>query len=438
MYPKDEDRSLLTKDIALAQPHYRHLNYLEKPDLSVGCTEPEHAGGRARSYYAPMDRRPRDLSLTTADIEYAQPKKVRSKGARHTDPVCPNYELPSYFKPADDPPRWNGRHTNDISDIEKSGPKVLHPERNYVRDPNDARDIEYAQPCYEERLQLRQSSSQPRLDRSLNVTDITGIRQIRSRCTNPLDPVYKVTTAGTTSLFAKYSEERGMQVKQSPVQVSEIGEVPGSKPRKLQWDNGEPQLSLLREDIAGTLPQRWVGAVPHNIYDPPEIRPMISFHDPNDIAGAQVGTLKKGLEASRRCLNPLNPKYTMLDGNPQPQPVPTFDAERAGVISHPLIRNRGASSSTPNLRSPSYSEAQQQQHQQQMHRDYSDATIRRPENRPGSGAGLNYGGSQQSSRSPSVYGDYEQDVRPQRGIRYSAPSDAGSQQGMMSRRSYDM
>jgi hypothetical protein len=31
----------------------------------VGCTDPEHAGGRARSYYMPMDRRPRDLSLTT-------------------------------------------------------------------------------------------------------------------------------------------------------------------------------------------------------------------------------------------------------------------------------------------------------------------------------------------------------------------------------------
>ena len=61
------------------------------------------------------------------------------------------------------------------------------------------------------------------------------------------------------------------------------------------------------KDIAGTVPQRWVGGVPTNIYDPPEIRsriwtcwdqnfwvtqitvrPLMSFHDPHDIPGAQA------------------------------------------------------------------------------------------------------------------------------------------------------
>lgn len=36
-----------------------------------------------------------------------------------------------------------------------------------------------------------------------------------------------------------------------------IGQVPLSKPRKLQWDNGEPLFSLLKEDIAGTSSQRY-------------------------------------------------------------------------------------------------------------------------------------------------------------------------------------
>merc|ERR1712072_1281143 len=64
MYVKDDLSSLKTQDIDRARPTYRHLNHLNKPDLSVGCTDPEHHGSAARSYYPPMDR-PRDLSLTT-------------------------------------------------------------------------------------------------------------------------------------------------------------------------------------------------------------------------------------------------------------------------------------------------------------------------------------------------------------------------------------
>merc|ERR1712178_567388 len=124
-----------------------------------------------------------------------------------------------------------------------------------------------------------------------------------------------------------YTEEQGAS--HAPKIADRIGEIPGSKPRKLQWDNGEPHFSLLREDIAGTVPQRWIGSVPANIYDPPEVRPAISFHDPHDIPGAQVGSLKKGIEGStRRMLNPLNPKYPMLDGNLHTQPIPVMEAER--------------------------------------------------------------------------------------------------------------
>eukprot|EP00438_Fugacium_kawagutii_P003215 Skav200443 [mRNA] locus=scaffold1922:23594:33712:- [translate_table: standard] len=72
----------------------------------------------------------------------------------------------------------------------------------------------------------------------------------------------------------------------------------------------------------------------------------MSFHDPHDIPGAQVGSLKKGIEGSRRRVNPLNPKYPMLDGNARPQPVPTFEAQR-----HPMLRNPSSTSSMPNLHS---------------------------------------------------------------------------------------
>lgn len=299
MYVKDEVLSLKTEDIYKAKPHYAHLDYLAKPDLSVGSTNPDHTGGQVRSYYMPMNRRPRDLSLTTVDIELAQPKSTSWKGKRHTDPVDPNYQLPSCIQREPTPPRWNGRHTNDISDIELARPKVLHPERDRNR-------------------QLFTCSSEPRLnhqftERTFDVQDINQPREKQKRCTNPLDPVYTVSASRTTSLHAQYSEERGKNGAPPRPVAADIGQVAGSKPRQLQWDNGEPHFSLLREDIAGTVPQRWVGSVPHNIYDPPEIRPMISFHDPADIPGAQVGSLKKGITTCRT-VNPLNPRYPMLDG----------------------------------------------------------------------------------------------------------------------------
>jgi len=370
---KDEDRSLMTHDIGKAQPHYPHLNYLDKPDYSVGSTDPDHFGGRARTYYAPMDRRPRDLSLTTADIEYAQPLASKFKGNRHTDPVCPNYEMPSTHMRPITPPRWNGRHLHDISDIEKASSKIRIPDRNYVRDPNDSSDIEYASANYQERVQRRTRNGKP--DITMNVQDINQIKPLHyaPRCLNPLEPVYKVSTSATTSLHTKFSEELG----RSDVQLYNPeeqyhGEIAGSKPRKLQWDNGEPQFSLVREDIAGTVPQRWVGAVPCNIYDPPEVKEVISFHDPHDIPGAQVGSLKKGIEGSRRAgtTNPQNPRYIMLDGDARPQPVPVFDAER-NLPVHSLYKSRAQAASLPNLA------ATPQASQRSMQRDASEGALLR-------------------------------------------------------------
>jgi len=383
MYPKDENFSLQTQDIYKARPHYEHLQYLNKPDMSVGCTDPVHAGGRARSYYASMDRRPRDLSLTTADIECAQPTAGKQKGNRHTDPVCPQYELPSSVQRPPTPPRFNGRHTNEISDIEKSSPKVRHPERNYVRDPNEVRDIEYASTNYQERHPRH--PPRPRVDRSLDVRDISEAKKMPARGTNPLEPTYKVPTHRvTTSLHTRFVEEKGQGIELPPKEADEVGPVHGSRPRKLQWDNGEPQLSLLREDIPGTVPQRWVGAVPHNVYDPPEVRPIISFHDTHDLPGAQVGSLKRGI-ATRRSVNPLNPAYTMLEGETR-HPAPVIEAERGSAQPlHPMMRTAAGTASLPNLHggsggaTPSRSGAGSAQPSgRSMQRDMSAGNLRRP------------------------------------------------------------
>jgi len=341
--PKDEDLSLKTQDIERAQPYYPFKRYLEKPTFTVGITDPGHVGGKARTYYPEMDRRPRDLSLTTADIEYAQPKSVKSKGNRHTDPLQPQYELPSCNVRPATPPRWNGRHTNDISDIDLSHPKKLIPDRNYIRDPNDASDIEFACPNY--RRRVHGPTHGESYSTSLDVRDISENKRIQPRGTNPLEPVYKVPTTTVTSLPIRWTEEHGSyDVGMPDTEAHTVGPVAGSKPRKLQWDNGEPQFSLLREDIAGAAPQRWVGAVPFNIYDPPQVKPAISFHDPHDIPGAQVGTLKKGIEGSFRTLNPLDPlqpDYQLLDGQRRPAPAPVPIGQSGSAPSPYVEAERG-------------------------------------------------------------------------------------------------
>eukprot|EP00392_Amoebophrya_sp_AT5.2_P011834 g11924.t1 len=333
VYPqKAEDLSLKTDDIFKAQPFFEKHQYrnMKKP-------EPDF-GQRAQTCYPNPLRRPRDLSLTVYDIEGARPAKTQIfKGARHVDPLAPVYTLPS-CQPQKliSPRRFSGRHTNDISDIELTSSKRVIPDRNYVRDPNDGSDIEYTCPNYKGRVLLPLRETKPSLHNSMSVGDINrgARRKVPFRETNPVDPEYCVSQATTTSLYNTWNEERGLYAPQS--RPSTIGIVPGSKPRKLQWGNGEPLLSLVKEDIAGANPQRYCGERPIHVYDDMVAKPPISFHDPFDIPGAQVNSLKKGL-VTMRLTNPITPAYTLLDG--RHDVLPKYEPRASADYDHDPSRH---------------------------------------------------------------------------------------------------
>ncbi|CAD7950065.1 unnamed protein product [Amoebophrya sp. A120] len=356
VYPqKEEDFSLKTDDIFKAQPYFHTHNFrnMRKPEWDHGM--------RATTCYPNPLRRPRDLSLTVYDIEGARPAKTQIfKGQRHVDPLAPVYQLPScqMQKPLS-PRRFSGRHTNDISDIELTSSKIIMPDRNYVRDPNDASDIEYTCPNYKGRVILpSRTNSHPDPHNSLAIGDINGPkRKIPFRETNPVDPEYYVSQATTTSLYANWNEETGLYHPQARPRT--IGVVPGSKPRKLQWSNSEPQLSLVKEDIAGANSQRWCGERPIHVYDDMTTKPPIFFHDPFDIPGAQVSSLKKGLVTSR-FTNPITPAYTLLDGKKDvlPKYVPRQSADArlpATGTSAPLSATAASALPTPQGKSASFS-----------------------------------------------------------------------------------
>ncbi|KAF4718631.1 hypothetical protein FOZ62_029274, partial [Perkinsus olseni] len=168
LYVKDTDASLTTIDIDKCKPSYYWLDYLRKPEFSLKCDVP---GMRSKSYYPPVVNRPRDLSLTTQDIEWAQPKITRFRTNRVLDPLNPVYKLPKSEAVPVEPPRFNGRLTNDIRDIEFSHPKRLIPDRNYNRDPNDVSDIEYARTkSVQEQLNDMMKRGAPRAQRTRDLS----------------------------------------------------------------------------------------------------------------------------------------------------------------------------------------------------------------------------------------------------------------------------
>jgi len=283
LVPKENWLGLTTSDIEGAQPTYPHKQ------LHVFGPPPKDdvPGSKAKTHY-PACNRPVDLSLRTDDIERARPNGVNFKTSRVTDPLTPRYDLPSFRERAATPPTarfHEGRQRDNMDNTGKTTPRIL--ERNYARNPCEHRDIEGAQP----NQRNRQERFPPR--DNMKVVEQAGYRILSSkhhtpRMTNPMDPVYDLPSR-TTHPFFSGEEKSAMAPKQA-------GHVEKSAPRVLHRDNGEPQASLIRRDVPGAVPQRYKGAVPVNIYDPPEITPY-SVHlglDCSDIKGAQTGTRMPG------------------------------------------------------------------------------------------------------------------------------------------------
>eukprot|EP00929_Paragymnodinium_shiwhaense_P083381 TRINITY_DN44400_c0_g1_i1.p1 TRINITY_DN44400_c0_g1~~TRINITY_DN44400_c0_g1_i1.p1 ORF type:complete len:360 (+),score=38.02 TRINITY_DN44400_c0_g1_i1:89-1168(+) len=292
--------ALRTDDILGAQPRNFHttLSGREKPPM------PEVPGSRTRlKQYRPegFDRGsvPPDLCLVTYDIAYAQPKHTDFKTSRCLNPLMPRYELPGYTKMPPEVPKQvfhEGVARDTLSFKGHWHPRV--PVRNYENDPLQVRDINGTLPNQKNRLdRTNPERFTPRETMRMNIQQ-AGQRTLSTmnpmlattpRATNPLDPEYKLHTKTTHPL--RQGEENG-----SALAPRHAGAVDGAAPRVLHKDNGEPQASLIRRDIGGAVPQRYKGAMPFNIYDPPEVTPFgnhLGLHCA-DIEKAQTGSRTPG------------------------------------------------------------------------------------------------------------------------------------------------
>jgi len=282
---KEDSLSLRSHDIKGATCDFKWSNFFKDgPPI-----KDEIKGNAPRKRFAVGHNRPVDMALTTADIEKAQPKASQFTTSRCVNPLTPRYDLPSFTQRPLEPPKQmfhDGEARDTLAFKGDWQPRIL--ERDYARDPLETRDVEFSQPNLRKRL-----ANLPPRD-NMKIVEKAGERILSSRyCatpreTNPLEPSYNVSVR-TTHPF-RVSEGA------TPQAPSQIGAVVGSTPRQLHKDNGEPQASLIRSDLPGAVPQRYKGAMPLSIYDPPEVTPFTrgSQLDCSDIEGTQTGSRRAG------------------------------------------------------------------------------------------------------------------------------------------------
>jgi hypothetical protein len=280
---KDDLQSLRTHDIKGAQVTYKHSKLFVdgKPEKE------EPVGSKPRRHWREV-RRVIDMNLATHDIEKAQPNAVgHLKTSRNCNPLDPSYDLPSYWERPTTPPQpmmHDGEARDTMTYKGEWKPRI--PERDYARNPNEARDIEFSQSNVRQRMKGLSARDSLRTVEKAGERIISSKHRSTPRDTNPIDPVYTVDTV-TTHPFRK-SEVESLQAPR------ELGRIPGSTSRQLHRDNGEPQASLIRSDIAGAVSQRYKGCMPFSIYDPPEVTPYGGHTqlDCSDIDGTQTGSRK--------------------------------------------------------------------------------------------------------------------------------------------------
>jgi hypothetical protein len=245
-------------------------------------------------YKAEGLNRPLDLSLTTEDIDGAQAKKKGFVTKRCVDPLDPAYKLPSFQPPPipDYPNPIGLIPTNYTADITGARVRKAPGHREGPKGGLDISDIEFAQPHF--RLKARSAGGKSNHD-SLNVSDINKSDMLipRRRETNPLQPMYRISTVNMWSPEMTDSE---------PLMV---GPIEGANPRRLIPEVTRPT----KGDITGTHPQRFVGRLPHSSVDKTSIQP---WEKPLPTA-SRASSLKRGI-VTKRSTNPLDPNYLMLNG----------------------------------------------------------------------------------------------------------------------------
>lgn len=243
-----------------------------------------------------------NYNLDVSDIEGAQPKPEKSNmGIRKVNPLNPEYSWCT-SKVIEPLQTKFLRNTLNIDDIYGAKPSRTGPYSIKQRDSMNFKDIDKSYSGWNKTQYKRKNYSK---HDALNVKDINnnyiGINRLRgNRCTNPLQPEYQYNNSKKSGLLSNNNNDNR--------NINILGFVKGSKPSKLNRFLNKDEFNLRTEDIVGAKSNhsKWKRKYPK---------------DPNfigDIKNTQPNTTTSF--KTKRCTNPLNPKYQFLDyKRPQPQ-----------------------------------------------------------------------------------------------------------------------
>lgn len=248
--------------------------------------------------------------LRNDDVEGSRPFVTKFVTNRPTtNPLNPQYVLPTFEIIEPLQTRFIRDATN-IDDIAGARPKELHKNLDIHRKTNFIEDIDGTRA---KKDYIRSNILNP-----LDCKDINEFRIFRtSRVTNPLTPTYKVHDEDNNHIH--------------------IGHVEGSKSRVRHPEkvNKEISFSIRTNDIDGCKTSS-VG----NPYIKNRLHhTQTSTNVTSDIPGAQISTLKKGIQTKRQ-LNPLDPQYAYLDNE---KAVVAKDNELMAAIKDEGAQKGGAS-----------------------------------------------------------------------------------------------
>ncbi|CAD8079281.1 unnamed protein product [Paramecium primaurelia] len=201
-------------------------------------------------------------SLYINDIDGTKPQIAKFKTNRETNPIEPNYKIPSYQAADIQQPNKFIRDTLNISDIQGTVPKIkIYNPRNI--DPYTF--IEGTKP------KLLRHVTQPLEEQEVK-------KKMSTRQINPIQPFYKW----------------GEQI---------IGPIEGSQPYHHSKDRNKlKSLSLYTQDIKG--------AQSDTVKQIPKESQKIT-NNTQDIYRAQANTIQRGMQTKRQT-NPLQPAYQLL------------------------------------------------------------------------------------------------------------------------------
>ena len=261
-------------DIAGTKPRSGQ-RYTNKPNLH----QTQDIRGASSSVLHRATNKPN--AFATLDIPGAQSDRTYMHTNRCVDPQDPMYPMPGHsekvLKREGRQPKFL-RCTLAIDDIEGTKPKKYFKWKERGTSLN-VDDIEGAKP----RWKWHRRAKESRRPDSLYTKDINESEFRTKRVSDSLNPVYKIN---------------GMEIKDDK----------GCKPKQTRQLTNVPFFSLQSSDIAGatcSYRRRKLEETRRHY----RVTNLVA-----DIKNAQADSLHRGLK-THRVTNPLNPKYTPLDGS---------------------------------------------------------------------------------------------------------------------------